>query len=328
MAPWYSPVRRTEPPYDGRMRVLFAGTPGIALPTLEALVESGVEVAAVLTRPDAKGRRGAALHPSSVKVRAEALGLEVLAPTKASDPAFIEQVAALECDVAAVVAYGQILRPALLAAVRVAWVNLHFSLLPAWRGAAPVQRAIMAGDDVTGASTFIIEEGLDTGPIVGSVTESIGPTDTAGDLLERLARAGAPLMVDALRALVDGRAAPAPQGEEGMSYANKLSREDAEVRWDLPAHIVDRRIRGCTPSPGAWTSLPNGQSAKIGPVTPRPDLRGGIPGSVRYDAGVLVSTGTDPVELGWIAPAGKTTMSAEAWWRGARLPGNAQLGEA
>jgi methionyl-tRNA formyltransferase len=311
------------------MRVLFAGTPEIAVPTLDALVATGADVAAVLTRPDATGRRGAALHPSPVRIRAEALGLEVLTPARASDPAFIEEVTRLGCDAAAVVAYGQILTSRLLSAVRLGWVNLHFSLLPAWRGAAPVQRAIMAGDDVTGASTFIIEEEVDTGPIIGSVIEAIGPHDTAGDLLSRLALVGAPLMVEAIRILVDGTTSPVPQGEEGASYASRLTREDAEVRWDLPAHIVDRRIRGCTPSPGAWTTLPSGQPAKLGPVVRRPDLRGGPPGTVRLESGaVVVSTGTEPVELGWISPSGKGSMGADSWWRGARLLEGAQLGEA
>ncbi|MBN2177036.1 MAG: methionyl-tRNA formyltransferase [Demequinaceae bacterium] len=311
------------------MRVLFAGTPEIALPTLDALLASGMDVAAVLTRPDATGRRGATLHPSPVRVHAESLGLRVLTPEKASDPAVVEEVGALECDGAAVVAYGQILKPPLLSAVRLGWVNLHFSLLPAWRGAAPVQRAIMSGDDVTGASAFLIEEDLDTGPILGSVTEVIDPRDTAGDLLARLARTGAPLMVDVLRSLMDGTASPMPQGSDGVGYAAKLTREDAEVRWDLPSHIVDRRVRGCTPAPGAWTTLPSGKPAKIGPVLPRPDLPGGVPGTLRLESGVMVvSTGTDPVELSWIAPAGKAAMDAAAWWRGARLSEGAQLGEA
>ena len=311
------------------MRVLFVGTPGIAIPTLDAIVVAGMDVAAVVTRPDAAGRRGHQTHPSPVKERAESLGLAVLTPERASDPGFIADVVALKCDAAAVVAYGQILRPTLLAAVRLGWVNLHFSVLPAWRGAAPVQRAIMAGDEITGASTFVIEEGLDTGPVLGTVTEAIGPTDTAGDLLERLASVGAPLMVDSLRILADGSAAPVRQSEDGASYAAKLSREDANVRWDLPAHVVDRRVRGCTPSPGAWTSLPSGTSAKLGPVRPRPDLPGGVPGTVRAtDDAVVVATGTDPVELGWIAPAGRPAMDAKAWWRGARLGEGAQLGEA
>jgi len=311
------------------MRLIFAGTPDIAVPTLEALIDRGHDVVAVLTQPDARGRRGKTLHPSPVKAFALERGLDVWTPEKASAPEVVERVRELEVNAAAVVAYGQILRPALLDAVRLAWVNLHFSVLPQWRGAAPVQRAIMAGDEITGASTFVIEKGLDTGPVIGALTERIRATDTSGDLLDRLAHAGAPLMVDSLEALDSGQARPAPQGEEDVSYAAKLSREDAYVDWALPAHVVDRRVRGCTPAPGAWTTLPDGTVAKLGPVSPRPQRSRTVPGQVREDAGdVLVGTGTEPVALGWIAPAGKKPMDAASWWRGARLGEGAQLGEA
>ncbi|MDN4474467.1 methionyl-tRNA formyltransferase [Demequina sp. SYSU T00192] len=311
------------------MRLIFAGTPEIAVPTLAALEGAGHEIVAVLTQPDARGKRGRTLHPSPVKAYALERGLDVWTPEKASAPEVVARIEELEVDAAAVVAYGQILRPALLAAVRLAWVNLHFSVLPAWRGAAPVQRAIMGGDDVTGASTFVIEKGLDTGPVIGTLTERIRATDTAGDLLERLATLGAPLMVQSLEALDSGIARPAAQGEEDVSYAAKLTREDAYVRWDLAAHVVDRRIRGCTPAPGAWTTLPDGSVAKLGPVSPRLQRSGTAPGQVRFEEGeVLIGTGTDPVALGWIAPAGKKPMDAAAWWRGARLGESAQLGEA
>ncbi|WP_062466407.1 methionyl-tRNA formyltransferase [Demequina maris] len=311
------------------MRLIFAGTPEIAVPTLAALEGAGHEIVAVLTQPDARGKRGRTLHPSPVKAYALERGLDVWTPEKASAPEVVSRIEELEVDAAAVVAYGQILRPALLAAVRLAWVNLHFSVLPTWRGAAPVQRAIMAGDDVTGASTFVIEKGLDTGPVIGTLTERIRATDTAGDLLERLAQLGAPLMVQSLEALDSGIARPAPQSEDDISYAHKLTREDAYVRWDLAAHVVDRRIRGCTPAPGAWTTLPDGSVAKLGPVSPRVQRAGTAPGQVRFEEGeVLVGTGTEPVALGWIAPAGKKPMDAAAWWRGARLGESAQLGEA
>ncbi|MDN4486684.1 methionyl-tRNA formyltransferase [Demequina sp. SYSU T00039] len=311
------------------MRLLFAGTPEIAVPTLQALEDAGHEVVVVLTQPDAPGRRGRTLHPSPVKAHALERGLDVWTPEKASAPDVVERIRALEIDAAAVVAYGQILRPALLDAVRLAWVNLHFSVLPAWRGAAPVQRAIMAGDDVTGASTFVIEKGLDTGPVIGVLTERIRVTDTAGTLLERLAEVGAPLMVQSLEALDSGAARPQPQDDDGVSYAHKLTRDDAYVRWDLSAHLVDRRIRGCTPAPGAWTTLPDGTVAKLGPVSPRPQRGRTAPGQLREEGGeVLVGTGTEPVALGWIAPAGKKPMDAAAWWRGARLGEGAQLGEA
>ena len=310
------------------MRVVFAGTPQIAVPTLAAIVGAGHEVVAVVTQPDAPGRRGRDLVPSPVSVAARELELEVLAPVKASDPAFVEHIRGLSVDVAAVVAYGQILKPALLNATAHGWVNLHFSVLPAWRGAAPVQRAIMAGDDVTGASTFVIDEGLDTGPVIGTLTERIRSSDTAGELLERLADAGAGLMVHSLEALIGGFAAPIPQPEDGISYANKLTRADAYISWELPAHIVDRQVRGVTPAPGAWTSLPDGNVAKIGPVR----LRSGHalpPGQLRLDGNdVVVGTGTTPVALTWIAPAGRKPMEARDWWRGARLDEAATLGEA
>ena len=311
------------------MRLIFAGTPEIAVPTLAALEDAGHDIVAVLTQPDAPGRRGRTLHPSPVKVHALERGLDVWTPEKASAPEVVERVRALDVDAAAVVAYGQILRPRLLEAVRLAWVNLHFSVLPAWRGAAPVQRAIMAGDDVTGATTFILERGLDTGPVIGTLTERIRATDTAGTLLDRLGVLGAPLMVDSLAALDSGTARPLAQPEDGVSYADKLTREDAYVRWDLAAHVVDRRIRGCTPAPGAWTTLPDGSVAKLGPVSPRPQRARTVPGQLREEAGeVLVGTGTEPVALGWIAPAGKKPMPAADWWRGARLGEGAQLGEA
>lgn len=311
------------------MRVLFAGTPQIAVPTLDALMASGADIAAVLTRPDAAGRRGSAVYPSPVKVRALELGLKVMEPLRASDPAVADEVRDLRCDVAAVVAYGQILRPALLDAVTHGWLNLHFSVLPAWRGAAPVQRAIMAGDDVTGATTFVIDEGLDTGPVIGRLTETIRASDTAEDLLGRLSTLGAPLMVESLAAVLSGKATPIAQVDDGISYAAKLTRDDAEIRWDLPAHVVERRIRGLTPAPGAWTTLPNGIVAKVGPITLRPDLDGGVPGTVRaHDGAVVVATGTHPVALGSIAPSGKPPLDAAAWWRGARLADGAQLGEA
>jgi len=312
----------------GIMRVVFAGTPLIAVPTLTALIDAGHDVVAVLTQPDAPGKRGRDLVPSPVRVAATELELPVFTPAKASDPETVAHIQSLEADGAAVVAFGQILRPALLSATRHGWVNLHFSVLPAWRGAAPVQRAIMAGDDVTGASTFLIEEGLDTGPVIGALTERIRSTDTAGDLLERLAGVGAGLMVHSLEALVGGYAAPIPQAEDGVSYAHKLSRQDASVGWELPAHIVDRQVRGVTPAPGAWTTLPDGSVAKLGPVRPRPGT-GLPPGQVRVEGDeILVGTGTSPVALSWIAPAGRKAMSATDWWRGARFGDVAVLGEA
>jgi len=310
------------------MRLIFAGTPEVALPALSALIDAGHDIALVLTQPDAKGKRGSGLHPSPVKSFALDHGLEVATPAQASAPDVVERIRALNVDAAGVVAYGQILRPPLIAATAHGWVNLHFSVLPAWRGAAPLQRALQAGDDLTGATTFLIEQGLDTGPVIGQLTETIKPTDTAGDLLDRLALAGAKLLLDSLDALVNGTARPQAQLDDGVSHAPKLTRDDALVRWDLPAHVVDRMIRACTPAPGAWTTLPDGTSAKLGPVTPV-DGPATTPGLVKLLEGdVLVGTGGVPVRLSWIQPAGKKALDAREWWRGARWADGAQLGEA
>lgn len=310
------------------MRLIFAGTPQIAVPSLEALAQRH-EIAAVVTQPDARGRRGRDLHPSPVKEFAGERGWPVLTPARASDPSFIDSIAALDADAAAVVAYGQILRPALLDATRHGWVNLHFSLLPAWRGAAPVQRSIMAGDEVTGATAFVLDAGMDTGPVIGTVVEPIRPSDTAGVLLERLAVVGAPLLVQAIEALGAGEAAPEPQPGHGVSHAAKLSRDDAYVVWERPAHVVDRQIRGCTPAPGAWTTLPDGSPFKLGPVRERQDLPPTAPGQLSAQEGaVIVGTGGVPVELSWVQPSGRPRTEADAWWRGARLGEAAILGEA
>lgn len=308
------------------MRLIFAGTPEIAIPSLDKLAQNH-QIVAVISQPDARGKRGRDLHPSPVKAYAQERGWEVLTPARASAPEFIDQVRALDADAAAVVAYGQILKPELLAATRHGWVNLHFSLLPAWRGAAPVQRALMAGDEMTGATAFLLDQGMDTGPVIGTMSEIVRPTDTAGTLLERLADVGAPLLVSAIEALVSGEAAPEPQPAEGVSHAAKLTRDDAYVRWERPAHVVDRQIRGCTPAPGAWTTLPDGNAMKLGPVTVHDDAPSIAPGDVAEHAGsVLVGTGGAPVALSWVQPAGKGQVDAAAWWRGARLAPDARLG--
>jgi methionyl-tRNA formyltransferase len=205
------------------------------------------------------------------------------------------------------------------------WVNLHFSLLPAWRGAAPVQHAIMAGDEVTGAATFSLEAGLDTGPVFGVVTETIGPRDTAGDLLGRLAESGARLLVATLDGIEAGTLVPEPQPAEGISLAPRIETADAQVDWGLPAHVVDRRVRGVTPAPGAWTTW-RGDRLRLGPVEPLPESESAelAPGELAVGpAGVLVGTGRGVVRLGQVQPAGKTMLSAADWARGARpVPGD------
>ncbi|EYR61866.1 methionyl-tRNA formyltransferase, partial [Actinotalea ferrariae CF5-4] len=263
------------------MRLLFAGTPEVALPSLDALLDSPHEVVAVLTRPDAPAGRGRRLTPSPVRVRAEEAGVPVLTPTTLRDPDVVAQLQALEADLAPVVAYGALLPRTVLDVVRHGWVNLHFSLLPAWRGAAPVQHAVLHGDEVTGASTFRIEEGLDTGPVYGSLTETVRPRDTSGDLLGRLATAGAGLLGATVDGIADGTLRPVPQSVEGVSHAPRLTVDDARVRWEHPALAVDRRVRACTPAPGPWTTLPDGARLKLGPVRPRADLDPLAPGAVR-----------------------------------------------
>src|SRR5690349_9412349 len=237
------------------MRLVFAGTPAAAVPSLDALLESGHEVAAVITRPDAPAGRGLRLAPSPVAQRAEAAGLEVLRPAKPGDQDFLDRLRQIAPACCPVTAYGALIPRSALDIPRRGWVNLHFSLLPAWRGAAPVQHAVMAGDEVTGASTFLIEEGLDTGPVFGVMTERIRPRDTAGDLLGRLAEGGAGLLVATMDGLADGSLQPVPQPADGVSLAPKIDVADARVRWERPALAVDRQVRGCTPAPGAWTTF-------------------------------------------------------------------------
>jgi methionyl-tRNA formyltransferase len=308
------------------VRLLFAGTPDAAVPAFEALLASRHQVVAVLTRADAPSGRGRRLTPSPVKVAAEAAGVPVITDVPRGEE-FVSRLTALHLDAAPIVAYGHLLRPQVLAIPRHGWVNLHFSVLPAWRGAAPVQRAIIAGDDVTGATTFLVEQGMDTGPVLGTLTETIRPRDTAGDVLARLAASGAGLLVATLDALEDGTLVPQPQPADGVSVAAKLTSEDALVRWATPAPAIDRLVRGCTPEPGAWTTLPGGERLGLRPVRPLPDVTGLRPGELRAGKhDVLVGTATHAVELGEVQPVGKRPMPAADWARGARLPQGAVLG--
>jgi len=311
------------------MRLLFAGTPATALPALEALLASRHEVLAVLTRPDAPAGRGRAVRPSPVKQRALAAGLEVLTPDSPRDPVFQSRLTELSVACAPVVAYGALLPAVVLDVPQYGWLNLHFSLLPAWRGAAPVQHALLAGDEVTGASTFRIEAGLDTGPIYGTTTETIRPRDTSGTLLDRLSHSGAALLLATLDAIDSGVLRPIPQSRDGVSIAPRLTVDDALVRWEHPAAAVDRRIRACTPAPGAWTTALDGSHFKLGPVTPAPDAPRLFAGEILAGKhNVLVGTGSCPVRLGEVAPAGKRPMAAADWARGAHLHPGARLGAA
>jgi methionyl-tRNA formyltransferase len=300
------------------VRLVFAGTPAAALPALSALLASPRhEVVAVLTRPDAPTGRGRRLAASPVAELAVEHDIPVLRPPKPSAPDFVASLAAYEPDCCPVVAYGSLLRPALLAVPAQGWVNLHFSVLPAWRGAGPVQAAIRHGDEVTGASAFRLEEGMDTGPVYGVVTESIGPRDTAGDLLGRLARSGAELLLATLDGIEDGLLRPVPQPAEGVSYAPKVTVADAEVDWRAPATAVDRLIRSVTPEPGAWTTF---RAERLGLGPAHPVEQGGLlSGELRVEKRrVLVGAATGALELSTVRAAGKREMPASDWARGIR----------
>ncbi|QZT64595.1 methionyl-tRNA formyltransferase [Mycolicibacterium austroafricanum] len=306
------------------MRLVFAGTPEPALPSLQRLIDSDRhEVIAVMTRPDAAAGRRGRPSPSPVAQLAAAHGIPVLKPARPNSEEFVAELTALSPDCCAVVAYGALLGDALLAVPAHGWVNLHFSVLPAWRGAAPVQAALAAGDEVTGATTFQIERSLDSGPVYGVVTETIRPTDTAGDLLARLSVSGAGLLEATMDGIEDGTLTAVPQPPEGVSVAPKVTVDDARIRWELPAHVVDRRVRSVTPNPGAWTMIGD-QRIKVGPVAVAGDGPKGLePGEIRVDKKhIHVGTGSDAVLLGTVQPPGKKPMNAADWARGARLDEN------
>ena len=308
------------------MRLVFAGTPQAAVPALDALLASRHEVAAVVTRPDAPAGRGRKVEASPVAQRAAAAGLKVLTPARARDPEFLDRLREIGPDCCPVTAYGALLPQAALDIPPRGWVNLHFSILPAWRGAAPVHHAILHGDDVTGASTFLIVREMDAGPVYGVLTEPVRPDDTTGTLLGRLSHHGAGLLVATLDGIEDGTVQAVPQPAEGVSYAPKVNPADGQVDWKRPAHVVDRQIRACTPEPGAWTEL-DGARLKLGPVSlnaASPDL---APGEVAAGRRVvLVGTGSHPVRLGDVQAPGKRLMTAPDWARGLRSAGAVRFG--
>ena len=305
------------------MRLVFAGTPEVALPSLRAIAGSRHELVGVVTRPDAPAGRGRKLTPSPVAALAVELGVPVLKPEHPRDPEFQAALRELAPDCCPVVAYGALLPQDTLDIPGHGWVNLHFSSLPAWRGAAPVQHAIWAGDEVTGATTFRIVKKMDAGPTFGVMTERIRDTDTAGELLARLAEGGAGLLVATLDGIEDGSLEARPQPAEGASVAPKITVEDAHVDWAEPALAVDRRVRACTPAPGAWTRY-DGTRVKLGPVTHTDEqLR---PGELRVGKHeVLVGTATTAVRLGEVKAFGARQMPAADWARGLRLPVSVQL---
>ena len=320
------------------MRLVFAGTPQTAVPALDALLASRHEVVAVVTRPDAPAGRGRKVEASPVARRAAEAGLEVLTPARARDPEFLDRLREIAPDCCPVTAYGALLPQSALDIPPNGWVNLHFSILPAWRGAAPVQHAILHGDDVTGASTFGIVKELDAGPVYGVLTEPVRPDDTTGTLLDRLSHSGAELLVATLDGIEDGTVQAVPQPAEGVSFAPKINPADARVDWKLPAHVIDRQIRACTPDPGAWTEF-DGARLKLGPVSPDvpgapgppagapaapPDL---APGELHVGRrAVLVGTGSRPVRLGDVQAPGKRRLTASDWARGLHSGGPMRFG--
>ncbi len=309
-----------------RVRLAFAGTPAAAVPALRTLLDAPQhDVVAVVTRPAARSGRGRREASSPVAALAAEAGLPVLAPARPGEPEFLAELAELGIECCPVVAYGALLPSAALAVPPQGWVNLHFSLLPAWRGAAPVQHAILHGDEITGASTFRIEAGMDTGPVFGVVTEAIRPTDTAGELLERLAVSGAGLLAVTMDGIADGSLVARPQSVHGGSVARKITGADAGVDWASPARHVDRLVRACTPAPGAWTTF-RGERVKLGPVRVRGanDL---APGQLRVErSAVAVGTATSEIELGTVQPPGRRPMPAADWARGARPVTGERLG--
>jgi methionyl-tRNA formyltransferase len=304
------------------MRLVFAGTPDTAVPSLDALLKSRHEVAAVITRPDAKAGRGLKVGRSPIAERAADAGIEILQPTRLATDEFLGRLREIAPDCCPVTAYGAIIPQIALDVPSRGWINLHFSVLPAWRGAAPVQHAILHGDDVTGATTFQIVRELDAGPVYGVLTESIRPTDTAGDLLERLAIAGAELLVATLDGIEVGELEAREQPADGVSLAPKIRPLDARVNWRHPAAAIDRQIRACTPEPGAWTEL-HGVRVKLWPVTLTGDGGSDVPlepGELRPQRDrIIVGTGTTPLQLGNVQADGKRRMRAADWVRGLHL---------
>ncbi|NNG19128.1 methionyl-tRNA formyltransferase [Naumannella sp. ID2617S] len=307
------------------MRLVVAGTPAVALPSLEALVASDHEVIAVVTRPDAPAGRGKRLAPSPVAARADELGIEVLKPEHPRDEEFVNRLTELAPDCCPVIAYGALVPQRVLDIPRLGWANLHFSLLPRWRGAAPVQRAIMAGDAETGACVFRLVRELDAGDVYASLATPIGPAETSGELLERLAGDGAQLLVRVMDELAAGTATATPQPSEGVTLAPKLSVVEAQIDWTLSDTEIDRHVRGCTPAPGAWTTF-RGERFKVLAARPAggaPLTAGELATTKKW---VQVGTGRRPLELLTVQAFGKKPMAAADWARGAQPAPGERLG--
>jgi methionyl-tRNA formyltransferase len=289
------------------------------VPSLAALIASDIDVSAVVTNPDRPSGRGMKLHSPPVKDAAQEHGIEVLQPDKARDPKLADRLQELAPDVACVVAYGKLLPATLLAIPRLGFVNVHFSLLPKYRGAAPVQQAIIEGASETGVSIMQLTEGMDEGPVLATATTPIEPTDTAGSVGERLARIGGPLLVDSLKGFDAGDITPVEQDHEAATYAPKITTEAARIDWSWPAERIDCFTRGLDPVPRAWTTIDN-KRIQINRVLPT-DADRLQPGELAGDAPVVVGTGSTPVELVEVQPAGKKRMSGAEFSRGLRMEG-------
>ena len=298
-----------------KLRLVFAGTPAPAVPSLERLARSVHEVVAAVTRPAAPLGRRRVLTPSPVAAAAERLGIHVIEAARLDDDA-TGRVGALRPDLGVIVAYGGLVREPLLSTPTHGWINLHFSLLPAWRGAAPVQHALIAGDTETGASVFRLVPDLDAGDVYGTRARAIGSDETAGRLLEELAASGAELLAEVVDAIAAGTATATPQSG-APTFAPKLGIDDARLDWARPAREVRDRFRGVTPEPGAWTTVDD-QRLKVLDLAEAPDATALAPGEITaVGPTILIGTGTTPLELRRVQPAGRTAMAAGDWWRGA-----------
>ncbi|MBP8246406.1 MAG: methionyl-tRNA formyltransferase [Phenylobacterium sp.] len=298
------------------MRLAFLGTPDFAVACLSALVAAGHEIAVVYSQPPAPRGRGQELKPSPTHAFAITHGIPVRTPVSMRDPAEIEAFAALNLDAAVVVAFGQILPREVLDAPRLGSFNLHASLLPRWRGAAPIQRAIMAGDKVTGVEVMRMTEGLDEGPVLASETLRIDALETAGTLHDRLAAVGADLLVRTMAAVANGEAVVTPQSEDGLTYAKKIRPKEARLRWTKPAAELDRKIRGLSPFPGAWFELPTEKGpVRVKALLSQVEEGSGAPGQVLDDR-LLIACGDGAVRLLRVQREGKGPQDAEVFLRG------------
>ncbi len=297
------------------MRIVFFGTPEFAVASLEALIEHRETVVAVVTQPDrSRGRSRSNLQPPPVKDRAASLGIPVLQPTRPAGPGFLAELESFRADLGVVVAYGHLLRPEILAVPRLGMINVHASLLPAWRGAAPIQWSIAHGDPRTGVSIMRMEAGLDSGPVLLARDLPVGPDDTGGSMTRKLARLGAEALVEALGPLAEGSAVFTAQDASGVTFAPKIGREVARIDWTLPAPAVANRIRAFDPVPGAWTT---GHAGEIKCFRPRVVEGSGLPGAVlEATASLVIAAGDGAVELREVQPSGKARMAASAWLRG------------